>query len=321
LTGFAGFSTDLIHPDMVVAVGLYTPYGLKLEWPESGPQRYSVTSAELRTIYITPSVSYRINDRLSVGAGLSIILADAELKNKTNPSFKDTSITFNPANDIAITVDGDDNALGVDIGVRYRVRDDLALGFLYIPEVKLEFDGNFTAVIPQTMAKLTDKGRLKLELPHQLMTGIYWQGTEKLGLEFDFTWSNWSSHETLTFVYEGTTDFTREDTEILRDWSNSIAVHLGVDYRINPKLTVRGGYLFDQTPVPDKTLDPILPQADKNVFTMGIGYRLNAVSLDLSYAYLRNKDRTISNSVLEYPTNGLYESSVHLISFSTGYSF
>jgi long-chain fatty acid transport protein len=330
ITGIVGFSTDLNRQDMVLGVGLYTPYGMKLDWPATGPQRYSVTRAELRAIFITPSVGYRISNRLSVGAGFSIISARAELKKKSNPFFSDpwNPISQNPDYDVDVTVEGDDRAIGADFGVRYQVHDDLAWGFFYAPETELEFEGTFTAEIPPMLQSLfaweetfTDRGRVKLVLPHQIRTGIHWRGTERLGLEFEFGWSRWSSHETLTFDYDNTTPLTMEDTVLPRDWKNTIAIHIGVDYRVSPELILRGGYFFDQTSVPDETLDPVLPQADKNIFSGGIGYRRNNFSLDFSYAYLVNDDRTITNSILDFPTNGLYESSAHLLSLSGGYTF
>jgi len=68
-------------------------------------------------------------------------------------------------------------------------------------------------------------------------------------------------------------------------------------------------------------MDPILPQADKNVFTAGVSYRLNPVSFDLSLAQVIDKDRTISNSILPFPTNGSYQTTGQIFSLSTGYSF
>lgn len=330
LTGIIGFSTDLNHPNMVLAFGLYTPYGLKLDWPATGPQRYSVTRAELRAIFVTPSIAYRLTRRLSVGAGVSIISARAEVGRKSNPFLSDPSnpLSMDPNYDIDVTVEGDDGAIGADFGIRYQIRDDLVFGFFYAPETELEFDGTFTARIPPTLLPqfaweetMTDRGRVKLELPHQVRTGILWRGTERLGLEFELGWSRWSSHETLTFDFDNTTPLTIEDTVLPRDWKNTIAIHLGVDYRVRPEFILRGGYFFDQTAVPDHTLDPILPQADKNIFSGGAGYRKNAFSLDFSYVYLINEDRTITNSILDFPTNGLYESSAHLLSLSVDYTF
>jgi len=330
--GFAGFSTDLNRSDLVIATGLYAPYGLALDWPDDGPQRYSVTNADLKTIFFTPSVAYQVSDRFSVGAGFSFIFADAEIQkatslfmsDPTNPHFMD------PAYDIDVTIDGDDFDVGADFGLRYKLRDDLTWGFLYISEVNLDLEGNFSAIIPPTLVdqppfdgadRLTDAGRVDLTLPHQLRTGIYWRGIDRLGLEFDFNWLNWSSHEAIIFDFDNTTDLTRDDSILRRDWSNSVIVQIGAEYQVKSDLMIRGGYVFDQTPVPDKTLDPVLPQADKNIFTVGTGYLIKAISFDISYAYLINEDRSITNSIHDFPTNGHYEATTQILAFSAGYSF
>jgi long-chain fatty acid transport protein len=327
--GFAGFSTDLNRSDMVIAAGLYAPYGLVLDWPDDGPQRYSVTTADLKTIFFTPSFAYRVSDRLSVGAGFSFIFADAEIQKSNGPSSDPTNPLFmDPEYDIDVTVDGDDFDVGADLGLRYELREDLTWGFLYISEVNLDLEGNFTAIIPPTLVdqfggadRLTDAGQVDLTLPHQVRTGIYWGGIDRLGLEFDFTWLNWSSTEAIVFDFDNTTALTSQDKTLSRDWSNSVIVQIGAEYQINPDLMIRGGYIFDQTPVPDKTLDPVLPQADKNIYTVGAGYRINAISFDISYAYLMSEDRTTTNSIHDFPTNGHYATTTQILAFSSGYSF
>jgi long-chain fatty acid transport protein len=308
----------------VLAAGVYAPFGLRLDWPEDGEQRYSVVAADLKTIYITPTVAWRVTDRLSVGAGLSIVRADAELTKKApgNPPSTD------PLFDIDVAVEGNAIRFGADAGVQYRLRDDLTWGFSWISPVEIELEGDVTATIPPALveafggvSEFTDRGRVALRMPHQVRMGILWEGIDGIGLEFDVSWLDWSTHETITFDYDNTTPLTAEDGVLRRDWTDALSFHAGAEWDVRPDLVLRGGYVFDQTAVPDETLDPILPQADKSIYTIGTGYRRGRIALDLAFAWLVDEPRTTTKSVHGFPTNGRYESSVGLLSFGAGVWF
>ncbi len=80
------------------------------------------------------------------------------------------------------------------------------------------------------------------------------------------------------------------------------------------------GYQYFQTPVPDRTYSPTIPDANQNVFTVGLGWRSGHHRIEGSYGYVLYDDRHISGN--QNPAyNGNYEIRAHLISLAYGYSF
>ena len=72
--------------------------------------------------------------------------------------------------------------------------------------------------------------------------------------------------------------------------------------------------------MPDSTFSPTIPDADQNVFTIGLGYALGHHSFEAAYGLDFYGDRNIRND--QNPAfNGDYKIHVHLISFSYRYSF
>ncbi len=62
---FANFTEGRLS----LGIGVYTPFGLSSEWPKNWIGRYSSTYAEIKTIYVNPTVAYKFNDRVSVDFG------------------------------------------------------------------------------------------------------------------------------------------------------------------------------------------------------------------------------------------------------------
>ena len=83
---------------------------------------------------------------------------------------------------------------------------------------------------------------------------------------------------------------------------------------------MRGGYIFLQSPVPDETFSPILPDADRHVLSVGLGYKHGGHRFDLAYALSLFEDRHITND--QNPAyNGDYSLNANLFGITYGYAF
>jgi len=72
--------------------------------------------------------------------------------------------------------------------------------------------------------------------------------------------------------------------------------------------------------VPDSTFSPTIPDANQNVFTIGLGWKGRHSSLEAAYGLDFYNERNISND--QNPAfNGKYTFNVHLISLAYNYAF
>ena len=92
------------------------------------------------------------------------------------------------------------------------------------------------------------------------------------------------------------------------------------DWKATPDVTLRAVYIYLQSPVPDETFSPTIPDADRHVVSVGLGYAHANHRVDLAYGYSIIPDREIRSN-LNPAYNGDYETSSHLMSLSYGYSF
>ncbi|MFQ5642716.1 MAG: OmpP1/FadL family transporter, partial [Thiogranum sp.] len=72
------FSTPL-GDGLFAGIGINVPFGLSTEYDDGWKGRYQAIESEVKTININPSMAYQINNRLSVGVGVSLQYIDAKL--------------------------------------------------------------------------------------------------------------------------------------------------------------------------------------------------------------------------------------------------
>ena len=88
-------------------------------------------------------------------------------------------------------------------------------------------------------------------------------------------------------------------------------------------LDLRAGYFFDQTPVPDETVDPLLPDADRHSFSFGAGLHNAFCTLDLAYMWVHFVDRDVHNQDMATlrGENGTFKSDVYLLAANLNLKF
>ena len=85
----------------------------------------------------------------------------------------------------------------------------------------------------------------------------------------------------------------------------------------NEDLTLRCSYRFMESPIPDSTLSPVLPDGDRHIVAVGLGWKVDNHAIDLSYAYNMIDDRDIVSAGAPLK----YEIDSQLAGISYSYSF
>ncbi|RLB02595.1 MAG: transporter, partial [Deltaproteobacteria bacterium] len=84
----------------------------------------------------------------------------------------------------------------------------------------------------------------------------------------------------------------------------------------------RVGYVHDESPIPDETLDFMVPADDRDLYNFGIGYSHGNFTIDGAYTYLVIDDRDVSaNDNIHRPRGELHDGYAHMFSISLGYKF
>jgi long-chain fatty acid transport protein len=220
-------------------------------------------------------VSYRANDRLSVGLRFT---SPVTISYEGDASFTQlqTGLTFPATSPLAQDLTGD--------GTPDPTPADLLLAGQFDEEGVLDaFSGRASS--DSTLS--TQTVETELTFPFQLVGGVSVQATEKLLLLADYQFTGWAAFEEIPLTFERLGKRVRE-----QNYDNTHAVRLGAEYDLLDQLTARLGYLYNTAAAPDAVVTPLLPESDRNQFTIGVGWRpIERAEIDVSYQLLRQNDR------------------------------
>ncbi|MEN3037917.1 MAG: outer membrane protein transport protein, partial [Candidatus Kryptonium sp.] len=106
------------------------------------------------------------------------------------------------------------------------------------------------------------------------------------------------------------------DQKLERYYKDASIYRAGLEYRYE-NIALRGGLAYDRNPISDKYLEPSLPDSDRWIFTVGAGYTMGNLTIDLGYMFVRFKQREVIGTIIGF--DGVYNSSAHLLGINFSY--
>lgn len=309
-----------LNDKMVVAVGLYTPYAPRYEYDEDGAQRYSLIDATMVQTNIGPSLSYQINEYVTLGFGIagSYFSVDQSLKSSLN-----FDASYDPAYDATFLISVvDPFTITSNVGLLVEPPDGrYALGLSFNPATTYTARGSMSGDFSQNILYTGGSGlgkvidaetasdddvSLTVTMPAIAKVGFLVRPTDRLEIEADFVWQGWSSLQSFTVTdVQLTVPTTANDDIVVTDdvglpanMVNAWSVRLGGDYDTSERLTVRSGVFYETSAVPDATRSVFLPDANKFGYGLGASVRASErVTLDFGLSQAFAPTQTITTSL------------------------
>ena len=316
------FISHKLNDGFTVGLGVNNTFGLATEWPDDWEGRYITTKAELVTVNINPNIAWRVTDKLTLAAGVDFLVGDTTLKQKLNFSFFGLS-----DGDQKFKADGD--GYGYNVGLLYKIAENLALGISYRSEIKLDFNGDVSFGFPSgtppiLIAFFPDTGgKVDLDLPAQAFIGLSYSPFDKLMLEIGGKWEGWSSYDTLNLKLSEPV-LGSNIIVLTKSWRDVYGFNFGIKYDINSTSAISAGYLYEGNPVPDGTFEPSVPSSDRDDFSFGIQKTFGGFAFALTYLFEKYHSRHKENTVgldSGLTANGRYKQHAHIVGLAGSYKF
>lgn len=308
-------------------LGITTPFGLTTEYNDTWVGRYHAVETAMKTININPSIAREVNDKLSVGAGFNVLLADITLTSAVDfgsligapqqaDGFADLSadnLTFN------------EFAWGINLGMTYDFNENTRLGVAWRSEIDIAAEGKADFSVPTSAAPVLSSGafqdtklKAKVTLPQNVSVSVK-HDMNDITLLADVTWTGWSSFKELRIQYSNPFQPNSVTTEA---WEDTLRFSIGADYKYNEKMTLRTGIAYDETPIPDgEHRTPRIPGNDRTWLSFGLTYEMSPeFIMDVGYSHLFISDSDINHSLessitsLNASLNGTYSATVDILS-------
>jgi long-chain fatty acid transport protein len=322
------YLTHAITDRLSAGLGVFFPFGLTTDWPDTWEGRYLATESQVITANVNPVIAYELTPKLTLAAGFSYLYLDATLKSMLNLTGL-TGNAFGLLPDAAQKLTGDGDGWGYNLALLARLSENWSLGVSYRSGIDVSIDGEVDfkygnlpppaeAVISPLLQNTDAKSGL--DLPQQVFMGLSYSGLERWVVECGARWEAWNSYDELVVELDG-----GPTTVQPRDWNDTWTLNVGAKYLWKDNVSLLFGYMYGKDAIPDETFEPSVPDSDFHLFTIGSEIALSKkLGLDLSYAYEAHEPRHKNNAVgaaLGGTANGSYDQAIHLIAAGFRYRF
>lgn len=270
----AGFLTHQINDSLWAGLGLTVPYGMGTEYGEDWEGRERGTESMILTFDINPNLAWKVNDKLSVGGGISLQYAKAELGMGMGP--------------MQANVKGDSWAWGWNVGLMFQPVETVRLGLAYRSHIAHNAEGHTDVKSP---LNLTSDMKVRIKTPDTVTLSATWEATDALRLSGTARWSKWSNFRTLdvqNLDFNGTPYAKFANVPVENNWDDTWFFSVGADYKLNGQWTVRGGVAYDQGPVENQYRMAVIPDTDRVWFSGGASYKYtDNLTFDFGATYIK----------------------------------
>lgn len=306
-----------LTPRLWAGVGVTAPFGLKTHYDAQFIGRFQSRQADISTLDVNPSIAYRINDVVSLGAGVSYQRAKVDIER-----------SFFAGVELPQAVKLDDGAWGWNVGAMFNLGSATRVGLTYRSEMQYDFSGTVAVAGVGSAAAAA-----RATLPATASMGLSHQLNDRWQLLGDVTWTQWSRLQDVDVILTSAglgaiPAGAVVDTLDLR-FRNTYRIGVGLNYRWSGDLTLRFGVAYDRSPVPDSLHRlPILPDNDRTWMAVGAKFQLSkAGALDVGYAHLfvdnpavlRNRGVGVLGA--QGILSGSFRESAHVVSVQYSHSF
>jgi long-chain fatty acid transport protein len=318
-----GYYVKPIDEHWAFGIGMYAPFGLVTDYENGFAGRYFGSKSEVKVMTLQPTVSYAFNDKVSIGFGPTINRIEGTLESNL-------SIT-QAAPDGKVKIEGDDTALGYNVGVLVQATDATRVGLTYHSKVKYTLEGDtkvnygLLGLIGQNTNQKYDAS-LDVTTPESVDFSVTHELNDQWTLYAGSTWTRWSRLKEITVENKGVPTMLAGQFETIteeQNWHDTWAHAIGASYKLNKQWVLRTGLSIDQAPTNNVDRSPRIPTGDRTIFSVGAGWSpTDDLTIDLAYSYLKEDDAKINNSNDRGQSyNATYSNSAHGLGIGATYRF
>lgn len=290
--------------DLRLGLSIISPAGLSKRW-EDAPARYMAEEFTLKTVEVNPSIALLLGDKAAFAVGLRAIYSDGVVKSSSPIASRDMG--------------GDSVDFGYNIALSYKPISELALALTYRSKVDLSIKGD--ADLTYLTNSSTSSASVSVPVPALLNLALSYTLPSDMTVEFVYERNYWHAYKELDFNYGSGVNPVANmvfGAPIAKDYRDTDVFRFGITQKLD-KLTLMGGMVIDETPVPQETLGYELPDSDSISLSFGARYQISQkINIGLSALYSAREDRAVSNTSI----NGEFkDASVIIVASSLEYRF
>lgn len=292
----SAFYSQKVTDNLYAGMGLYGNYGLGIDYGNWAGDRL-INKSTMVAMTLSPSLAYKLNDRLSIGAS-------------ANVNYGYLSLTRD-VNDEDHQQHDHDWAMSYRLGLLMQLTDQTRAGITWNSQADYHFNINGKARLPGGNYDLPISAQVRA--PQQIMLSVVHDFTPQWSVMGDLGWQDWSQFGAPQVTVNG--QHLDNNSRMKDTWHGAV----GVQYRPTDQWRLNAGVAFDSSPYRSQSdVAMTLPTGDEWRFGTGAQYQITPASnIGVAVEYLHMQSSHVkSPSVFA----GSYDNP-HLWFASVNYSY
>jgi long-chain fatty acid transport protein len=287
-----------------------------MDWPQTAPFVADGETGQITYLRLAGIVSWQVAPCFSIAAGPTLNYSEAELQEDVTvptgypPPFNSLSFINH--------FRGRGTDAGYTAGLLFHPTDQHFIGLTFRSGTEMNYNGH--ATVP--LAGMNTAASADFHFPATLAFGYSYRPTEKWNFEGDVNWTDWSTLKSVPLT--ASPALPASDT-LDFNWTPSWMLDLGVTRYLGNDWRISGGYMYSENSVPDGTFNPLVPDSDRHVFSVGVGKRWGNFSWDAAYQLAWGPPRTVDGDATPATDpgapDGTYRFLSHALTINFGYHF
>jgi len=314
-----------LNPDLWLGLSFNAPFGLSVQFPDAWAGRNYAGATTLNTYNAVPTIAYRVNNWLSIGVGVQIEYARADLA---------TGLATGLGNETDIY--GNGWGFGFTAGLTVTPTPTTTIGLGYRSQINQKISGTmqlppgppFTPAFGSTPGDVSTT----LNLPDVVTLSLRQRLDPRWTLLGTVEWSNWSRIGTSTIEQSSGAPATIIGLPVTLpfQYQDGWFFALGGEYQWTEHATLRAGVGYEISPITDDVRTPRLPDNDRFWVSGGMTYEvMKGMSLHAAYSHIFVRDTSIAvgpgnpwyNPLVPIVYNGNTEPHIDIISVGLSIRF
>ena len=287
-----------------IGLGVYAPYGLSLNWGNNAPFNTVAESGSLVYLCFNPVIAWKVNHTLSIGIGPTINYSQAKLR-QAIPFIGGQSEFY-----------GDGVDYGFTAGILWQPHPMWSFGVNYHSATTVDYNGSASQTFGPPFPSATSSSA-SINFPQFVVGGISFRPTTNWNFEFDLDWTEWSAVKQITL--QGS-PFPPGSQTVPLDYQSSFIYEFGVTRQLGKGYFASTGYIYNENSSPDANFNPLIPDADLHLGSVGFGHHGQHWDWVIAYHFAYG-GRTVSNDTANPSADGTYKTFNNAFNVATTFKF
>lgn len=269
-------------------LGVYSPYGGKMSWPQDTGFRSVALSGKLTYLTINPVVAWEILPSLSLAAGPMVNYVDLQTDQGLDV-FSQPLINY-------FRFKGTGWSVGYNLGARWQPLEQLSFGATFRSPAKVSLNGRTEFEQQPFIPASSRPAHMDLTFPLSVVSGVSWRPTARWNLEFDASYTDWSSFGSTTLHQSSPPPGLKPAVPVTFGWAGSWMYEFGATRYFDGGWNVSAGYVFSENSVPNDYYSPLAADMDRHFFSIGTGWKGEHLSFDVACQLGYGPEHTVTGS-------------------------